>query len=169
MHLDDKQAMDEFLFQRMPVEEREADETAVELLKNSPYNEDLASAGLFLKALAEYSDDLPALIRPHFGSQMAKKQRVARMTSIVEAAPELDRGSVAQTAALPLGGRVKLDPWSAEIELMTNNRVELLSAREKMAFQITPLMPYLARYDPADGVATASRPSDDGPEVASGR
>jgi hypothetical protein len=31
---------------------------------------------------------------------------------------------------------------------MKNNRVPLLSAREKMPFQVTPLMPYLARYDP---------------------
>ena len=71
------------------------------------------------------------------------------MTSILEAAPDLDPLSLEQTAALPLGGRVKLDPWSAHIELMKNNRVALTSVREKMPFQVTPLIPYLVRYDSA--------------------
>jgi hypothetical protein len=68
------------------------------------------------------------------------------MAAIAQGAPALEPASIAQLAALPLGGRVKLDPWSARIELMQNNRVALLSAREKMPFQVTPLMPYLARH-----------------------
>jgi hypothetical protein len=99
-----------------------------------------------LKALAAKATDLPALIRPHFGSRMANRNETYRMSRIVDAAPELDPAAVEQTAALPLGGRVKLDPWSARIELMKNNRVPLISAREKMPFQVTPLMPYLARH-----------------------
>jgi hypothetical protein len=142
----DKEAMERFLFERDPAEELQADDHAVELLANSPYQDDLGNAGLFLKALAGKAVDLPALIRPHFGSRMANKNDLFRMSKIVDAAPELDPASVEQIAALPLGGRVKLDPWSARIELMKNNRVPLISAREKMPFQVTPLMPYLARY-----------------------
>jgi hypothetical protein len=142
----DKQAMQHFVFERDPAEELEADDRAVELLQNSPYKDDLGNAGLFLKALAAKADDLPALIRPHFGNRMAQRDKLYRMPEIVDAAPELDPKSVDQIAALPLGGRVKLDPWSARVELMKNNRVALLSAREKMPFQVTPLMPYLARY-----------------------
>ena len=102
---------------------------------------------MFLKALDARAQALPALIRPHFGSRMTNSYQPYRMAPIVDAAPELDPMSLEQTAALPLGGRVKLDPWSARIELMKNNRVPLLSAREKMPFQVTPLMPYLTRYD----------------------
>ncbi|MCP3978275.1 MAG: M48 family metalloprotease [bacterium] len=143
----DRQALESFDFNRDPEEELAADNLAVELLQNSPYKDDLATAGLFLKALSADSGNLPSLIRPHFGSRMASRDVVFRMQQILDAAPELDRTSIEQTAALPLGGRVKLDPWNAHVELMKNNRVPLLSAREKMPFQVTPLMPYLARFE----------------------
>ena len=38
-----------------------------------------------------------------------------------------------------------MDPWTARAELMPPSRVALVSAREKMSFQVTPLMPYLTR------------------------
>ena len=66
-----------------------------------------------------------------------------------------------QIAALPLGGRVKVDPWSAKISLMKNNRVALLSAREKMPFQITPLMPHLIRHQSADTAVTTNQVNDE--------
>lgn len=141
----DRQAMDEFLFQRDPLEDVEADSKAMELLQSSPYKDDLATAGLFLKALGERADDLSSLIRPHFGNRMLKKGALYWMSPIADSAPELDHKSIEQIAALPLGGRVKVSPWTARIELMKNNRVPLLSAREKMPFQVTPIMPYLAR------------------------
>ena len=142
----DRQALEEFVFERDPGEEAEADEKAVELLAASPYKDKLAGAGLFLKALSLKAPNLPSLIRPHFGNRMAANAGLFRMARIVQAAPELDMASVEQTAALPLGSRVKVDPWSAQIELMKTPRVPLLSAREKMPFQITPLMPHLARH-----------------------
>lgn len=150
----DRQAFELFVFERDPLEEAEADARAVTLLQNSPYNENLGGPGLFLKALAANADQLHALIRPHFGSRMANRSELMRMSALLEAAPALEPSSVEQIAALPLGGRVKLDPWNARIELMKNNRVALLSAREKMPFQITPLMPYLARHGAAADVAS---------------
>lgn len=159
MLVGDKQALEQFVFERDPAEELAADERAMALLERSPYKE-LGNAGLFLKALAAGAEHLPALIRPHFGSRMSNGDELYRMARIMGAAPELDPTSVEQTAALPLGGRVKLDPWSARIELMKNNRVPLLSAREKMPFQVTPLMPYLARYGSGSkpGATVASEP-----------
>jgi hypothetical protein len=147
MLLGDREAMEEFVFERLPEEEREADERAIELLQNSPYSDKLSNAGLFLRALSARSQALPSLIRAHFGNRMADGESLTRMNQIMQNAPELDETSLDQIAALPLGGRVKVDPWSARIELMTNNRVALLTAREKMPFMVTPLMPYLARYD----------------------
>lgn len=143
--VDDRQALERFLFQRNPAEEAEADEKALALLQNSPYKADLGNAGVFLKALAASAEELPSLIRPHFGNRLAMRDRLHRMPRIMEGAPELDPTSLTQIGALPLGGRVKLDPWSARIELMKSNQVALLSAREKMPFQVTPLMPYLVR------------------------
>jgi len=146
MLIGDREAVQEFVFRRDPTEELEADTRAIHLLETSPYKDDLGNAGLFLKALAGQANQLPALIRPHFGNRMTRDDLPFRMVHIVDAAPELDPTSMEQIAALPLGGRVKLDPWTARIELMKNNRVPLTSIREKMPFQVTPLMPYMARY-----------------------
>jgi hypothetical protein len=165
----DRQVLDRFLFERDPAEEVEADDTAVALLEKSPYAGGLAGAGLFLKALAAKAQHLPALIRPHFGNRMAKDVRLYRMKQIVDAAPELDPTSMEQTAALPLGSRVKLDPWSARIELMKTGGISLLSAREKMPFQVTPLMPYLARYGSRGGSSAADGAAVEEKEVASDR
>ena len=50
-----------------------------------------------------------------------------------------------QIAALPLGGRVKLDPWSNRLEMTKSKPVVLLSPQEKMPFEVTPFFPYLTR------------------------
>jgi len=159
----DRDALAKFQFGRTPEEETEADGKAIALLKNSPYKDKLATAGLFLKALQADAPALRALIRPHFGNG-----QLYRMTEIVQAAPPLQQASVQQIAALPLGGRVRVDPWTARAELMPGNRVALVSAREKMAFQVTPLMPYLSRLDgksePAKSAATLAEKSASAPQ-----
>lgn len=171
MLVEDKQALEEFVFMRDEAEEREADERAVQLLENSPYKDGLQNAGLFLKMLASRRQSLPSLIRPHFGSRMTSSHRGTHMARVLEAAPELDPAALDQIAALPLGGRVKVEPWDARIGLMKNNRVALLSPKEKMPFQIAPLMPYLARQDSngraVDGQAEMSARTANGNEQRS--
>ena len=50
-----------------------------------------------------------------------------------------------QIAALPLGSRIKLDPWSNQIKMMNAKRLALLSPQDKMPFEVTPFFPYLTR------------------------
>jgi hypothetical protein len=57
----------------------------------------------------------------------------------------LDEKKLDQIAALPLGGRIKMDPWTDQVELSKAKPVALTSAREKMEFEITPFFPYLTR------------------------
>ena len=61
-----------------------------------------------------------------------------------------------QIAALPLGGRVKFDPWSNRLEMMKTKAVVLLSPQEKMPFEVTPFFPYLTRITNTTSVETAS-------------
>jgi len=136
----DRDAVQQMQFERDPAEEAAADDRAFALLQKSPYKDKLAGAGLFLKELNGRAEALRSLVRPHFGSQ-----QLYRMAAIVSAAPALDPASLKQIAALPLGSRVRVDPWDASVELMPSARVALVSAREKMPFQVTPLMPYLTR------------------------
>ena len=140
----DEESFQRLDFKRTPADEEAADTKALELLKNSPYKDKLGNAGLFLKALQQKGPDLPHLIRPHLGNSFAGGKSI-RMSSLLAGAPELDAKRVDQIAALPLGGRIKVDPWTDQVELSKAKPVALISAREKMEFEITPFFPYLTR------------------------
>ncbi|MGA7440625.1 MAG: M48 family metalloprotease [Candidatus Sulfotelmatobacter sp.] len=144
MFFPDEDSFQRLDFKRSASDEEAADAKALELLKNSPYKDKLGSAGLFLKALQQSAPDLPNLIRPHLGNSLASDKNV-RMSVLLASAPELDPQRTDQIAALPLGGRIKLDPWSDQVELAKAKPVALASAREKMPFEITPFFPYLTR------------------------
>src|ERR1700681_1281257 len=149
-------------FKRSSANEEAADVKALELLKNSPYKDKLTNAGLFLKALQEKSPELPNLIRPHLGNSFAGSKTI-RMSSLVASSPALEDKRLDQIAALPLGGRIKVDPWSDRVELSKAKPVALTAAREKMEFEITPVFPYLTRFSTggAEKVAlTTSSPSE---------
>ena len=148
MFFPDEESFQRLDFKRTPAEEEAADTKALELLKNSPYKDKLGNAGLFLKALQEKGPDLPHLILPHLGNSFAGGKSV-RMSSLLAAAPALDEKRLDQIAALPLGGRIKVDPWTDQVELSKAKPVALTSAREKMEFEITPFFPYLTRLSPA--------------------
>ncbi len=144
MFFRDQDAFNRLNFSHSPAEEEAADNKAMELLANSPYKDKLASAGLFLRALQDHSEELKSLIRPHLGSGISKGSDV-RMAGLLQSAPKLETRKVDQIAALPLGGRIRLDPWSNRIEMVKTKPVSLTSAREKMPFEITPFFPYLTR------------------------
>jgi hypothetical protein len=140
----DDETFDRLGFQHTQSEEDAADKKAVEILKNSPYKDKLGNAGLFLRALQDRAPQLKHLIRPHLGDGLASKKDV-RMAELTAGAPELETRRTDQIAALPLGGRVKLDPWTNRVELLKTKPVPLSSAREKMPFEVTPFFPFLTR------------------------
>jgi hypothetical protein len=144
MFFPDEDSFQRMEFKRRPSDEEAADTKALELLKNSPYKDKLGTAGLFLKALQERAPDLPNLIRPHLGNSLAQGKSI-RMSALLASAPQLEPARTDQIAALPLGGRIKLDPWTDQVELAKAKPVALTSAREKMPFEITPFFPYLTR------------------------
>ncbi|MGA8270868.1 MAG: M48 family metalloprotease [Candidatus Sulfotelmatobacter sp.] len=144
MFFPDEDSFQRLDFKRRPGDEEAADNKALELLKNSPYKDKLGSAGLFLKALQQSAPDLPNLIRPHLGNSLASGKSV-RMSALLAAAPQLEPERTDQIAALPLGGRIKLDPWTDQVELAKAKPVALASAREKMPFEVAPFFPYLTR------------------------
>jgi hypothetical protein len=144
MFFPDQDSFQRLDFKRNAADEEAADTKAVELLKNSPYKDKLANAGLFLRALQQKGPELPNLIRPHLGNSLAQGKDI-RMSPLLAAAPAMDEKKLDQIAALPLGGRIKVDPWTDQVELSKAKPVALTSAREKMEFEITPFFPYLTR------------------------
>ena len=150
MFFPDEDSFQRMDFKRRPGDEAAADAKALELLKNSPYKDKLGSAGLFLRALQEHAPELPNLIRPHLGNSFADgKGKDIRMSALLASAPQLDPKRTDQIAALPLGGRIKLDPWTDQVELAKAKPVALTSAKENMPFEITPFFPYLTRLSNA--------------------
>jgi hypothetical protein len=137
-------------------QEQEADTKALELLKKSPYGtaDKLKPVGLFLKALNQRRQALPHLLKAHMGDSLMDGSDI-RLAELVPQGPELQPRSTDQIAALPLGARIKLDPWSNHIELVKTPIVPLVSPREKMPFEVTPVFPYLTRNQPQSGGATA--------------
>jgi hypothetical protein len=155
----DQDAFQRFDFKRNPRDEEAADNKALELLKNSPYKDKLANAGLFLEALQQKAPELPNLIRPHLGNSFAAG-KMLRMSGLLTGAPALDEKRLDQIAALPLGGRIKVDPWTDQVELAKAKPVALVFAREKMEFEVTPSFPFLTRLASGEKVAlTAPAPS----------
>jgi hypothetical protein len=155
-HLDTKLAFndrmffpDERTFQRMDFardrgEEEAADKKAVELLNNSPYKDKLSNAGLFLKAVQARAPQLKNLIRAHLGDSLLNGN-ATRMSSLMTASPQFDPKKPDQVAALPLGGRVRVDPWNNQLELIKTKPVSITTAAEKMPFEVTPFFPFLTR------------------------
>jgi hypothetical protein len=142
-------------FKHIPEEEQAADKKAVELLKNSPYAQKLDNIGLFLKALQLRAPQLSALLTTHLGNPLAEGGTVTRLSALATQGPALDNAKLDQIAALPLGGRVKINPWDDKAEMVKTAPVAITSARDKMPFEVTPFFPRLARY----GVGAAQTPA----------
>jgi hypothetical protein len=162
MLFDDVATYSNLGFKHDDVEEQSADKKALELLKNSPYAQKLDSAGLFLRVLALRGSSLPGLLSAHLGNPIAVNGEPTRLTDIMNRAPQLDMNKLDQIAALPLGGRVKLNPWDNKVDLIKAAPVALTSIREKMPFEVTPFFPRLSRLKTetdASVAASAAVPS----------
>jgi len=142
----DESTYQNFGFRHNPDEEAAADAKAVELLKNSPYAQKLGSAGLYLKQLQARAPELRALLTAHLGNNLTdSKGDVTRLSALMDSAPTLDDNKLDQIAALPLGGRLKVDPWEDHVEMIKSAPVTILTARDKMPFEVTPFFPHLSR------------------------
>jgi hypothetical protein len=143
-------------FKHIPEEETAADKKAIEMLKASPYAQKLDSAGLFIKALQARAPQLSALLQAHLGNNIAENGTVTRLAQLATSAPALDWNKLDQIAALPLGGRVKLNPWDDKVEIVKSQPVAITSARDKMPFEVTPFYPRLTRYSTANATAATT-------------
>jgi hypothetical protein len=143
-------------FRHIPEEEAAADKKALELLKNSPYAQKLDNVGLFLKILQQRAGSLNALLTTHLGNPLASGGTVTRLSGLSTQGPALDVNKLDQIAALPLGGRIKINPWDDKAEMVKTSPVAITSARDKMPFEVTPFYPRLARFGATPGAAPTS-------------
>jgi Peptidase family M48 len=162
MQFNEKQTFHHFDFASSKAEEQAAQAKANELLRKSPYSESSVTARLFLEALKKRSKDVPNLVSPHLGDRVPTDWSVAGAVPPKERAESGAKAVV--TAALPLGGRLKVDPWSDHLQFAKSRPDSPMSEAEKMPFEVTPFVLYLTRQNdntrpqPAGGVAARLNP-----------
>ncbi len=137
LQFDEKKIFQHFDFERKPEEDAAATAKAADLLKNSPYKYQLGTAEMFMSELKARSREIPNLISPRVGDAGLLRFPVATKAEETESAKHI--------VALPLGGRVKLDPWDDTLALLKPSSVGIVPDREKMPFEVTPFMIYLTR------------------------
>jgi hypothetical protein len=143
-------------FKHIPQEEAAADVKAVELLTNSPYAAKLDNVSLFLKELQSRAKELNALLTTHLGNPLGENGTITRLEALEKKGPALDDLKLDQVAALPLGGRVKINPWDDKAEMIKTAPVAITSARDKMPFEVTPFYPRLVRWGAQVAPTTAA-------------
>jgi hypothetical protein len=142
----DSELMKTLRFRHTTEQESSADTKVIELLGKSPYKDKLGDAGLFLRAIAANGKALTNLIQPHMGDYVVEGG--SSLATLMNSAPQLEPERLDQIAALPLGARLVVDPWSDRLDLLRTQAVPLTSAREKVPLAITPLMPYIRYAEP---------------------
>jgi len=145
VRFDDKETFRHFDFARTPEEEQAAKSKGIELLGNSPYKEQSGTAQLFLQALKNRSKEIPNLISPHLGDRLLTSWTI--VAAVFSAGPpDADLKPAANViAALPLGGRIKVDPWNDELRMLKSKPVGAVAETEKVPFEVTPFVIYLTR------------------------
>jgi hypothetical protein len=149
----DTDALDRLRMVRSSDETKEADEESAVLLQNSPYKDKLQNMGLFLKQMEASRKVLPNLLRSRLSDSLVGEQ--PRLMFTATAAPDLTPKDIHQIAALPLGSRVIMDPWSGRVDMNRARSSPVVAIREKLPFTLTPFDPYLTRANAEREVAPA--------------
>jgi len=145
---------DESTFQRINMYHSDPDNTdaakrAMVYLEASMYKEKLPNAGLYWKQLVERSTVLKALNTPKLGDSLLKADGTPWMADLEHMSPKIDWDDLNQTAALPLGSWLKVDPWDDSVHMIDAKRYAPMNSRDKMPFEVTPIFFKLQRYEAA--------------------
>jgi hypothetical protein len=143
LRFDEKDTFHHFGFTHTQEEEQAATQEGIELLKKSPYKDHLENAQLFLQALNDRSKEIPNLVSPHLGNRVATGLTSRSAVPTAEASAAKPAGNV--IAALPLGGRIKVEPWNNQLQMLKSKPVGTVAKDEVTPFELTPFILYLTR------------------------
>jgi hypothetical protein len=143
----------------------EAAKTAMQYLQASMYKDRLPNAGLYLAQLVDRSKELKAMNSPTLGDSLLKADGTPWMADLGKMAPKINWDDLTQTAALPLGSWLKIDPWDDTVHMLDAKRYAPMNARDKMPFEVTPVFYKLQRYESAHAT-TAPTPAASTPAAS---
>jgi hypothetical protein len=164
----------ESAFQRLPMGHTDADDAeaakeAAKLLGAKELADGQQYFGLYLQQLAAREKGLKALTTPQMGDSLVKTDGTFWMQAMVSKAPKLANNDLKQQGAMPLGQFLRFDPWTDKVIVMHTTYEPLLSARDKMPFEITPVYLKLSYWQPpaappavpaADAAPATAAPTD---------
>jgi hypothetical protein len=173
-HIDTKFAFSDRLlfppesaFAKLPLSHTDADDAesskkAMELLGVKDLADGQQYFGLYLQQLQARERGLKALTDPQLGDSLIKMDGTFWMQAIISKSPKLNNTDLHQQAAEPLNAYLRNDPWTDQV-IKLNAAVEpLLSARDKLPFEITPVSVNLSYWKPpvdADAAPGAAAPA----------
>ena len=159
---------DNAAFQKIPMHHTDADNAeaakrAIELLQAKELVDGQKFFGLYLQQLQARVKGLKALNEPVIGDGLVKsdKDPTFWLAALLPKGEKLDVKDLKQQAAVPLSSFLRFDPWTDQVVTMHTSFEPVLSASDKMPFEVSPVYLKLAYYkapvDPA--VAPAAAPS----------
>jgi hypothetical protein len=106
-----------------------------------------------MAALESRAKDIPNLISPHLGGRVSSSD-ISVVSAVAQVSATTGTAAAGQSttlAALPLGGRIKMNPWTDDLQMLKSKPVGMVAEREKMPFEVTPFVLYLTRVEVAGG------------------
>jgi hypothetical protein len=162
---------DNSAFKRIPMhhtgkDNEEAAKKAVDLLNAKELADSGKYFGLYLQQLQERIKSLRALNEPMIGDGLVKSDtdQTFWLASLMPKAEKLDAKNLKQQGAVPLSSFLRFDPWTDQLVTMHTAFEPILSASDKMPFEVTPVYIKLGYYkSPAD---TPPAPATSDPNAA---
>jgi len=162
------------VFNRIPMHHTDADNTAaakkaIELLSAKELEGGQQYFGLYLQQLQQRVKSLRALNEPMLGDGLVKSDADPTfwMQALVAKSPKLDMKDLKQQAAMPLSSFLRFDPWTDQVVTLHSAFEPLLTAADKMPFEVEPVFLKLSYYkpppDPAAAPAGAAPPAASAP------
>jgi hypothetical protein len=179
-HIDTKYAFSDRLlfptesaFQKLPLfhtdaDDAEASKKSMELLSVKDLADGQQYFGLYLQQLLAREKGLKALTDPQLGDSLIKPDGTFWMQAIIAKSPKLNNTDLKQQAAEPLDSYLRNDPWTDQVIKLNAASEPLLSARDKLPFEITPVSVNLSYWKaPVQPAAAANTGDPVAPSVAS--
>lgn len=146
---------DEAAFQKIPMHHTDADneaaaKKALDLLAGSEFKDKLNYPGLYLEMLAARVRQMPKLNEAIIGDALIKNEKdyAFWMGALTPKGGKLDINDLSQNAAMPLDSFLKYDSWTDQVAQMHSRYEPLLSGRDKMPFEVTPVYLKLTYFVP---------------------
>src|SRR5580704_5626659 len=154
------------VFNRIPMHHTDADNTAaakkaLELLNAKELEGGQQYFSLYLQQLQQRVKSLKALNEPMIGDGLVKSDEDPTfwMAAIESKGPKLDMKDLKQQAAMPLASFLRFDPWTDQVFVMHSAFEPLLTAADKMPFEVEPVYLKLSYYKASEAPAPAAAPA----------